>query len=147
MNFVYNRTVKSRGRGTSRTKQSSSNVRVVRKQQKLIGKMHAYTLATAASRERERKSLTPPGSRSVIVAYLVFPASPPPSHLCAGLMPQVSFGKQRSSRLFRFYLSSPAAPFPALAFSPRLSSPNALSGQRFLPPSPPLPLPATARNP
>lgn len=60
-----------------------------------------------------------------------FPCSPLPP---APLMPQVSFGKQRSSRLFRFYLSSTAPPF---SLASRLSSPNALSGRRFLPPPTP----------
>lgn len=46
-----------------------------------------------------------------------------PSSTCAPLMPQVSFGKQRSSRLFRFYLSSPATPFLSLPPLARLSSP------------------------
>lgn len=45
-------------------------------------------------------------------------------------MPQVSFGKQRSSRLFRFYLSSPATPFLSSLIVPRAAS----SGRRFLPP-------------
>lgn len=43
-----------------------------------------------------------------------------PSSTCAPLMPQVSLGKQRSSRLFRFYLSSPPTPF----LFARLSSPR-----------------------
>lgn len=92
-------------------------------------------------RKKERKiANTPSGSRCVIAAYLVSPVPSPlpfsaPCPVSSLLMPWISFGKQRSSRLFRFYLSKP--PERPSSYS-RLSSSKTVSPRRFLSLSPPL---------